>query len=48
MKRALDSSVCFKWVVPELHTDKALVLRNDFNKSIVELIAPHAELAGIL
>ena len=40
MKRVLDSSVCFKWVVPELYTDKALVLRNDFNKSIVELIAP--------
>jgi predicted nucleic acid-binding protein len=40
MKLVLDSSVCFKWVVPELYTDKALILRNDSNKSIVELIAP--------
>lgn len=29
MKRVLDSSVGFKWVVPEPHSDKALRLRDD-------------------
>jgi predicted nucleic acid-binding protein len=40
MKRVLDSSVAFKWVVPELHSDKALLLRDDYRNGIVELIAP--------
>ena len=40
MKRVLDSSVGFKWVVPELHSDKALRLRDDYRNGLVELIAP--------
>jgi predicted nucleic acid-binding protein len=40
MKRVLDSSVAFKWVVAELHTDKALRLRDDFRNSGVDLLAP--------
>lgn len=40
MKYVLDSSVAFKWVVPETDTDKALRLRDDFQKSFHELIAP--------
>ncbi|HEY7327384.1 MAG TPA: type II toxin-antitoxin system VapC family toxin [Gemmataceae bacterium] len=40
MKRVLDSSVGFKWVVPELHSDKALRLRDDYRNGILELIAP--------
>ncbi len=39
MKRVLDSSVGFKWVVPELHSDKALRLRDDYRNGIVELVA---------
>jgi len=40
MKRVIDSSVAFKWVVPEHDTDKALLLRNDFRNAVVELLAP--------
>lgn len=40
MKRVLDSSVAFKWLVPELHSDKALRLRDDYRSGTVELIAP--------
>jgi predicted nucleic acid-binding protein len=40
MKRVLDSSVGFKWVVPELHSDKALRLRDDYRNAAVELISP--------
>jgi len=40
MKRVLDSSVGFKWVVPELHSDKALRLRDDYRNGAVELVAP--------
>jgi predicted nucleic acid-binding protein len=40
MKYVLDSSVAFKWLVPEIDTAKALQLRDDFNRGIVELIAP--------
>jgi predicted nucleic acid-binding protein len=36
----LDSSVGFKWVVPEIHSDKALRLRDDFRNGLVELLAP--------
>ncbi len=48
MKRVLDSSVGFKWVVPELHSDKALRLRDDYCKGIVELIAPDIFLVEIV
>jgi predicted nucleic acid-binding protein len=40
MRYVLDSSVAFKWLVPEMDTDKALKLRDDFNQGTVELIAP--------
>jgi predicted nucleic acid-binding protein len=40
MKRVLDSSVGFKWVVPEVHSDKALRLRDDYRNGAMELIGP--------
>jgi predicted nucleic acid-binding protein len=40
MNYVLDSSVAFKWVVPELHSDKALRLRADFQAAVHELLAP--------
>ncbi len=40
MKRVLDSSVGFKWVVPELHSDKALRLSDDYRNGALELVAP--------
>lgn len=40
MRRVLDSSVGFKWVVAENDTDKALRLRDDFRNASLELLAP--------
>ena len=40
MRQVIDSSVAFKWVVPEADTDKALVLRDDFGKRVRDLLAP--------
>lgn len=40
MKYILDSSVAFKWLVPEVDTDKALRLRDDYNNAVHELLAP--------
>ena len=40
MKYVLDSSVAVKWVLPEVHSDKALQLRDDFRKGVHELLAP--------
>ena len=40
MRYVLDSSVAFKWSVPETDTDKALRLRDDFRGGLHELIAP--------
>jgi predicted nucleic acid-binding protein len=40
MNYVLDSSVAFKWVVPEAHSDKALRLREDFQKATHKLLAP--------
>jgi predicted nucleic acid-binding protein len=40
MKYILDSSVAFKWVVPELHSDKALRLQANFQAGVDELLAP--------
>jgi predicted nucleic acid-binding protein len=36
----IDTSVAFKWVVTEISTDKALLLRDDFRNGILELQAP--------
>jgi predicted nucleic acid-binding protein len=40
MRRVIDSSVAFKWVVPEPHSDKALQLRDDYRNGVVELLSP--------
>src|SRR5205823_3964169 len=40
MKYVVDSSVVFKWVVPEADTDKALLLRDDFRNAVHDLLAP--------
>lgn len=40
MRYVLDSSVAFKWVVPEVDTTKALALRSDLVNGIHEFIAP--------
>ena len=47
MKRVLDSSVAFKWVVPEVDSDKALRLRDDYRNGNAELIAPDIFLVEI-
>ena len=40
MKKVLDSSVGFKWVVPEADSDKAVRLRDDYRNGAVELLSP--------
>jgi predicted nucleic acid-binding protein len=40
MRHVLDSSVGFKWVVPEADTDKAIRLRDDYRNAAVELLSP--------
>ena len=40
MKYVLDGSVAFKWAVPEIHTDKALLLRDDFRNGTIQLLSP--------
>jgi len=40
MKYVVDASVVLKWVLPELHSDKALRLRDDFEAAIHELLSP--------
>jgi predicted nucleic acid-binding protein len=40
MKYVLDSAVALKWVLPEIHADKAKQLRDDYEKQLHELIAP--------
>lgn len=40
MKYVLDSSVAFKWVVPESDTPKAVKLRDEFRSGVHELISP--------
>lgn len=40
MKRVIDSSVAFKWVVPEPNSDKAILLRDDYRNAHIELLAP--------
>jgi predicted nucleic acid-binding protein len=40
MRYVLDSSVAFKWVVPEADSDKALRLRDGFRSGADELLAP--------
>jgi predicted nucleic acid-binding protein len=40
MKYVVDSSVAFKWEVPEPNSDKALKLRADYENGTHELLAP--------
>src|SRR5262245_29715903 len=40
MKYVLDSSVAFKWVVREIDSDKADLVRADFLNGLHELLAP--------
>src|SRR5688572_23177078 len=40
MRYVLDSGVAFKCLVPEVHSDKAIRLRDDFQAGAHELIAP--------
>jgi predicted nucleic acid-binding protein len=40
MKYVIDSSVAFKWVVPEPLSDKARQLRTDYENAVHELLAP--------
>ena len=40
MKYVVDSSVAFKWVVPEADTDKAIRLRDAYAQGFHELLAP--------
>ena len=40
MKYVIDSSVMVKWVLTEADSDKALRLRDDFRKSVHELLSP--------
>src|SRR5260370_40615412 len=47
MKRVIDSSVSFKWVVPETHSNKALLIRDDFRNGLVELLAPDVFLSRL-
>jgi len=40
MKMVVDSSVMVKWVLAEPDSDKALVIRDEFRKSVHELLSP--------
>jgi predicted nucleic acid-binding protein len=40
MRYVIDSSVAFKWVVPEIDSDKAIRLRDEFQKGVHDLLAP--------
>ena len=40
MKYVLDSSVAFKWLVPEVDTDKALRLLDDYQHDVHDLLSP--------
>jgi predicted nucleic acid-binding protein len=40
MRYVIDTSVAFKWVVPEPDSDKALQLRDDYTAAIHELFSP--------
>ena len=40
MKYVLDSSVAFKWLVPEVDSDNAVLLRDGYANGTYDLIAP--------
>ena len=41
MRYVIDSSVAFKWVVPEPYSDKARQLRADYENAVHDLLAPN-------
>jgi predicted nucleic acid-binding protein len=47
MKYVLDANVALRWVIPGLHTAKALQLRDDYLNNIHELLAPDIYLAEV-
>src|SRR5712692_9758863 len=47
MRYVVDSSVAFKWVVQEAHSDKAIRLREGYRNGVHELLAPDIFLAEI-
>jgi hypothetical protein len=40
MKYVLDSCVALKWVLAEPDSDKAIEVRDDYNRGAHELLAP--------
>lgn len=40
MKYVIDSSIACKWVLPEVDSDKAVLLRDDFRNGLHQLAAP--------
>ncbi len=40
MKYVLDAAIALKWVLPEIHADKAKQLRDDYENQVHKLIAP--------
>ena len=40
MKYVLDSSIAFKWLVPEPDSDKATALWDDYRSAIHDLVSP--------
>src|SRR3954471_15052714 len=51
MKKVVDCSMAFKWVIVETDSDKAIRLRDDFRNGVLELISPDifpAEMASSL
>ena len=40
MKRVIDCSVAFRWIVAESDTAKAVQLRDDYRTGVIELVAP--------
>jgi predicted nucleic acid-binding protein len=47
MKYVLDSSVAFKWLVPEVDTAKALKLRDDYHTGTHDLLSPDVLLVEV-
>ncbi len=40
MRYVLDASVAVKWSLPEAHSDKAILLRDEFSKGLHDLLSP--------
>ncbi|HYT95539.1 MAG TPA: type II toxin-antitoxin system VapC family toxin [Gemmataceae bacterium] len=40
MRYVLDASVAVKWALPEVDSDKAILLRDEFSRGLHELLSP--------